>query len=260
MIIFHKKEQNPHNSTHSIDLQKLKLMKFTIDSKHREYYNLQGSVEFEALLDATQTGQLYSAICQTLAKRLKHPLEKVEHHPAELLFMQGYDLWREHPFIRKLVTSLHFSQIAADLEAKKSLRLGYTLYFPSPPLLVEAEPVLKSYQQLLQKHTSLISLSCLQGIESALMLCIKSPHELSPLPSSLFALKAGDGIYFKPTISFNFQDLLPRQGYAYLLIVYVKPMTVYTFQAHDPHGHYLKQWGYNYNDRLTDKLNPILLR
>ena len=77
----------------------------------------------------------------------------------------------------------------------------------------------------------------------------------------IFSAKAGNGVFFSPQATIDFQILFTkRQGFAYILVVYVQSTTVYILNTNDPHAHTLKKYGYVFGDKLSDKSNPIIYR
>ncbi len=227
-------------------------MKFAVHFQHRDYFNKQGFIEFQDLLSPAQLDPLNHSIQEVLAQRMNIPVIGLSEAQPQLLFLQGYDLWRSNPTIRKTVASPKLAEIASELTQQQPLRLGFDEYFPSP----------LNYLELL-KQGDLNGLSCIQGIVCGLMLCLKGPAVESPTTaaaSSIFSRIPGHAVFFHPTSPIDLQELGSNSEYAYLLITYVKSNAVYTFQPNDPHTHALKQWGYSFGDKLSDKLNPILTK
>jgi len=106
---------------------------------------------------------------------------------------------------------------------------------------------------------TLEDMSCIQGVLCGAIFCLSQPAEQEELPAStLFSTKVGNGVYFSPQMQIPFNELIDREGYTYLMVVYTKASAVYYFQEKDPHVHDFKHWGYNFGDRLSDRLNPLV--
>jgi len=216
-------------------------MKQTSDSQHRNYFNQHQLVEFEQLLIPAQLQQLKGAVSIALTEKTG-----AEATPQKL-FEGGRDLWRAHDNVRKIVGFKDLARIASELLEQSTIRLGYDMFFPGVDLM--------------GRTMTLQEMSSLQGVICGLMVCLEgsTSSETEETPS-IFARKAGNGVYFRPELLIDFSELNNRPGHSYLLIVYVQASTVYIFQENDPHAHAMKSLGYSFGDKLSDKLNPILIR
>lgn len=234
-------------------------MKFALDSNHRDFFQKNLAIEFDGLLDEKHLIPFKSHINMALAARLK---EKKEPQSPENLFMAGRDLWRMDASIRKIDAHRKFAEIASELITHKPLRLGYDQYIPAPPAPQVLGHHRTPYDDLLHRTPSLEEISSLQGLLCGLMLCIQAPDTIETQDThAIFSAKAGNGVFFSPQAIIDFQALVhKRQGFAYILIVYVQSSTVYILNTEDPHAHTLKNYGYVFGDKLSDKSNPIIYR
>lgn len=225
-------------------------MKFTIEGSHREFFEKNHRIEFESLLTFSQTGVLRERIHDALALRSKN------RGTAEEQFNHGRDLWRLSGDLRKTIMQQRFSEIAYELMGIKPLRIAYDQYFPFPDAQAKEG---SSYQNLICSGLTLQELSCVQGVVCGLMLCL-SGEGAAEASTSLFSQKAGNGVFFDAKFPLDFKDLYQRQGNEYLMITYAHSSSVYILNRNDPHTHEFKNLGYNFGDKLTDKLHPIIYR
>lgn len=232
-------------------------MKFIIDKEEREIFRKYGLIEFEGLFKEAQLKSLNQAITQILSKRtakVSVPLLQ-----DELLFQQGGDLWRENKEISKILSSADIPQIAAELTGQKPLRLGYDLFLPNSTPQKE----IGEYSKFLSQNKPLQDICCIQGAVCGFIFplegekegkeVIESEEEESPL---FLTNTEGNGVFFSSEVPLDFTKI----NSSYLMVVYVKALSVYIFKEEDPHPHGLKKQGYNFGDKLTNTLNPIVVR
>ncbi|MBA3721837.1 MAG: hypothetical protein H0W88_05495 [Parachlamydiaceae bacterium] len=242
-------------------------MKFAIAKEHRDFFNKHGGVEFDNFLTPEQVNQFNSAIDLALSQRLDVEVEKLRKVNSEQLFINGRDLWRLNTDLRKLVSQPRLAEIASELIESKPLRLGYDQLFPARHSANWSNTTANQvYSNFLLQSTSLEQISCLQGVLCGVMLCLSSPSQtqLENIEEEegldIFPSQAGNALFFQPTALFNLRKLLRHSEQRYYLVVYTQTQANYIFQSGDPLTHELKHLGYVLNDKLTDKLNPIIYR
>jgi hypothetical protein len=237
-------------------------MKFATTKEHRDFFQKQGWIEFEGLVPNDQLDAVNQAIDQTLAERLNTSPDNIGFSSSEKLYLQGRDLWRSHPVLHKFVTQPRFAEIAVELIEKKPLRLGYDQLFPScyHPLF----EISSAYSQFLKQIASLEAVSCLQGVACGLVFALSEKASILPERQAdgvdIFPNQAGHAIFFRPNVPVNWANVYSHFNQRFYLIVYTFASAYYQLQPHDPHTHALKRLGYIFNDRLSDKLNPIVYR
>lgn len=242
-------------------------MKFATAKEHRDFFHTHGWIEFENLVDSRLFPIAEQGAKEALSERLKLPIERLSKISSEKLFMNGRDLWRSQPILQKLATQAHFAEIAAELVEKRILRLGYDQFFPDlqhKPLLSENET---TFSNFLQKRGSLQEVSCMSDVICGFVLAFDDRKEAPAviLPETLsgidiFPSKKGNIIFFKPNLPINWISLEQHFGQTFYMVVYTSQTSHYALQLEDPHTHALKRLGYVFNDQLTDKLHPIVLR
>jgi hypothetical protein len=239
-------------------------MKFATAKEHRDFFQKQGWIEFEGLLSDSQLISVNQAIDQVLAERLNVSSDQVHLTSPEKLYLQGHDLWRSHSILHKFVAQARFAEIIGELIEKKPLRLGCDQFFPffyPGPFSKEQGSV---YSHFLNQTTSLEAVSCMQGVICGLLLALNEKEEFSSSEErgmegiDIFPRKAGNVIFFQPTIPINWSHLCKHVGQRFYLIIYTSVIAHYRLQPQDPHTHALKRLGYVFNDKLSDKLNPII--
>jgi len=232
-------------------------MKITVDSNHLDYFHKNNAIEFDSILTEKQLASLGEHIQRALTLRLEK-----ERTSPENLFKAGRDLFRVDSGIRKIVTQKHFAEIAFELTQQKPLRLGYDQFFHSSPTSLTLSPNQTPYVQLMNSKLTLQEVSSLQGVLCGLMICLKAEkREEKELETPvIFSRKPGNAVFFNPSAILNFEGLISGTDSNYLLIVYVHTSSVYILNTIDPNTYVLKNYGYSLGDRLSDKLNPIILR
>lgn len=234
-------------------------MKFTVDSNHLDYFKKNNAIEFDAVLTEKQLANLREHTKRVLAFRLEG-----EKMTPENLFKAGRDLFRADAGIRNIVTQKHLAEIAFELTQQKPLRLGYDQFYPSfPPMPSFINQNQNPYFQFLSSQPTLLEMSSIQGIQCGLMICLRAEEEKQNEQdaSLIFSNKPGNAVFFNPSAIVNFDRLTSATGESsYLLIVYVHAVSVYVLNTMDLNTHNLKTYGYSLGDRLSDKLNPVVLR
>lgn len=244
-------------------------MKFAIAKEHKDFFYKHGWIEFENFVSPEQLLLINAAVDQALADRLKIPLHKLPLHPSETFFLHGRDLSRSIAELRSFVLQARFSEIASELLEKKPLRLGYDQLFPArfnyPDFSINQKSK-KPYQSFIEQAATIEEVSSLEGVLGGLMICLKkeskqnSHTKFEPNGIDIFPKLPGQVIFFGPSTLINWNNLYSHEGHRFYLIVYAQLTTLYQLKSRDSHAHYLKQLGYIINEKLTDKLNPIVYR
>lgn len=237
------------------------MMKFATAKEHRNYFRRERHVGFECLLTEQQCAQLNSDIDKVLSQRLElRNASSLSGLTADKLFSQGRDLWRADHKLKKIILNRAFAQAAADLIEQKPLRIGYDQlllgYIPVRyPSLVP-----NPYSDFLKQTATLPEISCIQGVVCGLMLCLKAP----PLEDGIddivkvFPRVAGQGVFIASDHPIDFSILNGLPDARYLMIVYSQAASVYCHEERDPQIHYFRSLGYNFGDRLSEQLNPLV--
>lgn len=237
-------------------------MKFAIASEHRDFFLKSQRIEFESLISSDQLKLLNQAIDTVLAERLGIQIDQLPMQRSVKLFQAGHDLWRDHKEIKRISLQKQWAQFAADLTEQKALRIGYDQFFPSTSPTSHLNPQ-NQYQQFLQRSSTLQETSCLQRVLCGLMLCLdqnENAEKTKIPPASVLPAQAGNAVFFQPDLKIDWTQIYNSSNGRYLLIVYTHPTSVYVYQEGDPHAHALKQWGYNFGDKLLEKWHPIVFR
>ena len=222
-------------------------MRFALNLEHRDFYSKNGFVEFEHLLTLEQIETLQQAIDTTLATRLKITPSKLIQQSAAILFQAGFDLWRDHPLIKKALFKTTLSDIASQLFQAPLLRMGYDQYIDTRH--GTATP--------LTGHQTIEAQSCAKPLLGALILRLSpaTPHSVALIPSQI-----GSGIYVNPKTPLNWKELFAQSDLKLLILTYASPRALYYLEPNDPHTHSWKKLSYVFGDRLNDSVHPILYR
>lgn len=248
------------------------IMKFAITKEHRDYFEKEGWIEFEQFFTPDQIKQLNHLIDLAIATRAAIPSQKVSMLIAERLFMEGRDLWRYQEELKKMESQSRLGQVIFDLLDKKPLRLGYDQLFPSPHQQIwYTSGESKHYNEFIKQIATLEEMSCIQGIICGILIALSEPLPIEDKTVQLeegsleegidiFPKKRGNVIFFHPQRKINMKKIYSHPGQRFYLIVYTQSNASYHLQPRDPHTHHLKQLGYIFNDKLSDRLHPIVYR
>ena len=238
-------------------------MKFDIDKSHRDFFQKHGFIEFENIIPKDQIMQFNQAIDQSLENQLDKPFHKLT---SEQIFLKSRDLWRFNDFLKQLTIQVRLSGLVSEMIEKKPVRLGYTQFFPSysqqgSGLEKNKDP----YSNFLHQKTNLVNISSLSNVLCGLMVCLSEDDQVVNSNSiteevDIFSCKLGSVIIFQAETIINLECLLKHYSQRYYLIVYTENSSYYFPQSNDPFNYFLKHVGYVYNDKLSDKLNPIVYR
>jgi hypothetical protein len=240
-------------------------MKFATAKEHRDFFQKHGWIEFDGFISDEQLALANQAIDQVLAERLKISSDRLGLLSSEKFFLEGRDLWRSNQTLRKLAVQPRFVEISSDLIEKKPLRLGYDQLLPGYIKSEFLAPAQQVYSHFLEQTANLEDVSCLKGVVCGLILALggkqeRVPEKISSDGINIFPSQPGRVIFFKPNLLVNWNDLYNHAGQRFYMIVYTQAFAYYQLQPKDPHTHSLKRIGYVFNDKLNDKLNPIVYR
>lgn len=236
-------------------------MKFAVAKEHRDFFRKHHRIEFDGLLSKEQCQKLLDAKNAIVSERLHTSSANLKLMLGDDLLMAGYDLWRGNAAAKRIILQKPFAEIASELIELKPLRIGYDQFIPSFSSL--GSIISNRYRDWLFQATTLEEMSAMQGVLCGLMLClsepkkenVETPAEKTP---GLFSTKAGNGIFFAPQLPLDFKELSKLQGFTYLMVVYVKGVSVYVKMEADPHTNEFRQLGYNFGDRLSDRHHPLV--
>lgn len=171
-----------------------------------------GWIEFEGFLPQNECEALSTALLERVAKRLSSTREKLSRITVDRLYAAGRDLWRDIPRLKQLFCSQHFISTASQLTNKQSLILASDQWIPAGHALSPLN---------MSKHLSFQQLVC----------------------GCLLSLENGSARFMHP-------DRLPLFPHAQILIAYGTLSSVYVHNPLDPCNALLKEFGYNFGDRL----------
>ena len=248
-------------------------MKFATAKEHRDFFQKNGWIEFEDFISNEQLILINQSINQVLSDRLKVTPQRLRTISSENIYMQGRDLWRSNSPLQKFISQPRFGEIVSELVEKKVFRLGYDQLLPARYQVQFSESTSKIYTKFLEQSLTLEAVSCLQGVTCGIMFAlgeIENQESTNEMPASgsgdnseginVFPSKPGRVIFFQPNVNINWHELYSNPGQSFYLIVYTQATAHYQLQPQDPHTHDLKRLGYIFNDKLSDKLHPIVYR
>lgn len=223
------------------------MVKYAVDNAHREFFSRYRWIEFEELLSPSALAEINDAIDQVLAHRLIVPLGQIGRQDAQSSYSAGRDLWRDHKRIKQLVLQKPFAEIMAELVEERPLRIAFDQVVDVTPPPPKRQPM----------TLSLEAMTPFRGLVGGLILCLKPAVGFR---SAFFPTKAGNGICVLPTAELALGDLLSSVPQRYLIIGYGKAVTLFVHRPNDAYSSTLRSMGYNYGDRLVDRLHPVVIR
>lgn len=240
-------------------------MKFSVAKEHRDYFEKHGWIEFSSIFTPTQMTRLKEMVDQTLAARLKKRKEDLQKASPEVVFTEGRDLWRAAPELQELIAQPRLGQLIYELFGKKPIRLGYDQLLPPPALISDMQIGARtSYTQFIQKTMTLEETCCLSSLLCGMLIGLtpsSEPVEAETVKSvDVLPHAFGNVTFFRPNTPIDLKKLMEYPGQQFYLVVYTQSASYIQFLPQDPHAQTFKQYGYVYNDHLSDKLNPIIYR
>ena len=235
-------------------------MKIAVAKEHRDFYKKNGWIEIENIFSANQLSQINAAIDQSLAEKLTISPDKLFNALPETIYLQGHDLWRVSEYLRQLISQPRVAQIVSDLLEFKPLRVGFDQVLQAAS--ESRFPRSSHYAKFLQETVSLQSISSLKGLVGAMLICLNDPIEnLNEKENTdFFPNKAGNVTLLNPETPLDFSKLINSSKQRFYLITYAQSSSYYKHEPNDAHLHHLKMHGYSFNEKLTDRLNPIVYR
>ncbi|MGR3974068.1 MAG: hypothetical protein QRY72_05835 [Candidatus Rhabdochlamydia sp.] len=216
-------------------------MPFKIESKQRQFFHLNGYIEFESLFDHKAITTLTFHTDQTVIKRLPTQLLQT---PAPSLYKAGRDLWRDNTSLRKYMMMRSLAEVASDLTLKPSIRTGCDQLFRTSNVLSPSFLPLSSL-------SSLMSISPIIG--GFLIRLVEGPSSSCWIPHQV-----GSGVFLSSSHEFEWQELLQLPNQSFLLLCYTNDKALYIHQPLDPNTHTLKQQGYGFGDHLNNLHHPMI--
>lgn len=223
-------------------------MKYRIDNAHREFFSTFRWIEFEELLTSRDLAEVNEAIDAALAARLAIPPERLNKQTPEALATAGRDIWRDSPRLQQCVCQRRFAEMMADLVEERPLRLAFDQAivdwgFENPETPFASQ--------------SLETMSSLRGLVGGLILCLK---DATGPDIPFFPKKAGNGICISPSLELPLNHIYHGAEQRYLIIAYGRAVTLFVHQSDSAYGAALRNMGYNYGDRLVDRVHPVVIR
>ena len=234
-------------------------MNFAVIRQHRDFFRKHHWLECEGVFSEEETKRVAQGVAAALAARLKVKADALADMPPDKVFAAGHDLWRTDATLKKVLLHRNLAEIAGELTEQRPLRFGYDMLLPTAG---GSSKFTGPYKTLMDTSPTLTEICSIQGIICGAMICVSGPTDkksvVEKIDGTFLSDTPGNIIFFSPEWHLPFNEIINRPGYQYLMIVYVKPKSVYTRQDNDPHVHEFKQLGYQFGDKLTDILNPIV--
>ena len=242
-------------------------MKFALNKEIKDFFNQNGWINFDDFVPETKLIHINKKIDEVLAKRINIPSYRLSQIHAEILYNHGHDLWRNDPELKQFICQKSFVEIASELIEQKPLRLGYDQLLPSfatDSHLYLHDKDKKIYEPFIFQNTTLEEISSLDNILAGALVALEERASTAISDSNegkdIFPVLSGQVTFFKPDILVDWSRIAHYHPQRFYLIVYTGSHSSYIVKPKDPQGHYLKHLGYIINDKLNDKLHPIVYR
>jgi hypothetical protein len=189
-------------------------MNLEVTVQQIRHFTQFGWIEFEAFLSTEECLLLLSLAQDVVSRRLGVNIKTAS---WQRCYASGRDCWRDRSELRKFFHNPRFRIPAEELTGEKS-------------------SVLFVCDQWIPAHTSLqpLNLSAHLSLQGLVCGCL----------CALEGEEQGRVRFFHP-------ERLPLFQTSQFLIAYGTVRTVYIYNPHDPSTAYLKQFGYNFGDRLA---------
>lgn len=240
-------------------------MKIAIANEHKEFFRKHGWIEFNDFFTQDQIFLCNKHIKDSLVSRLKTIPEAISQKSSCELFSAGRDLWRESTNLLKFISQPKLAQISSELLDKRPLRLAYDQFYPDINSKQSVQKDL-SYSKFLDQNVSLEDVSSIKGILCGVMIGLSPAIEKIDIPPAesegmdIFPNGLGHVLFFLPDRKIDFKKYFLHPEQKYLLIVYAQSTSFYQPQLTDPQAYFIKQYGYDRNDKLTQQFHPIIYR
>jgi hypothetical protein len=211
-------------------------MHWTVTTQHKDFFQENHSILFDELIT------LESLIA--LKEEIRHEVQKLG---LTAFSMSGKDFTQKIASLNKFSLNKQWAKIFAELLMLKHLRYGYTqLIYPQKTSSLSLNKNLK-----VAARQNIQEISSIQGCLGGVIFCLdESFHEELPKP--------GSALFFDKEYPIPFDLLKDVDQGMFLMIIYCEKNSVYIHNDKDKETTYLRTFGYNYGDRLLDKLNPLV--
>lgn len=191
-------------------------MKYQITAEQHHFFSQNHYIQFEELFSASECAALVDVVHNSGKKR---------------------DLVQSEPRIKQTLLSPHLAGIASELCLKRPLRYAFDEVISEKPTF-----------------STLSSERCIQGLELAMMLCIKEGQNAE---FGIFATALGSATFFHPELAVSSESFC---GELALLVGWCSERSLYVCNMRDPFVHELKRLGYVFGDKLKSTTHPIVWR
>ncbi|MBN2479219.1 MAG: hypothetical protein JXA94_03240 [Parachlamydiales bacterium] len=213
-------------------------MKYLVLDSQINFYKEKGYIEFEEILKEEEILALENEI-EIL---LKNQLGDLESASFMQRYLAGRDLFRKSEFIKKISLRKNLASIAANLNNKKSLRIGYD------------QAIFSIGKNPFEDMVSLDNISAFQGLICAVIIKLDSNEATT---NSYLPSKRSNCIFVKNSFGINFEGIFANEQ-KFFMITYADLKTIYRLNKKDPCVNSLKKFGYVFGDVLKDEYNPII--
>ena len=232
-------------------------MRAAIDKQHVDFFKKNGWIHFEEVFSAEAIKNLKSLVDLGLTQRFTSEGRASAFQKAEEKFYWGRDLWRSSLELENFLKSPKLTNIIFELLSLNAMRVGFDQLLP----FLDKERVAhkEGYYKFLNRENPLRELFCIKELVAVVFICLNGfstdNDHLSMLPFKLGSISIAH-----PKTAANLKELFNNQNSQIYMIGYAAASAAYVNEQNDFHLNHLKKYGYSFNQKLSDKLNPALLR
>jgi len=228
-------------------------MKIIADSEQIRYFKEHHIIQFDDVISSARLEEVNNEIDIVLSKRTGARKEQAKKLPPAEVYPYTRDLWRDSDVIKKFDCQNRFADLVSSFFNTQKFLLGSDqLLVPESASSIGYQPY---YPQAFPEPKPLEEQSSIQGIHSALIVCLKGESDAS---DAVFPTHPGSVVMIGPDYLLPLGELEHNHTQRFLLISYVRHDALYLYRKEDPNTHYLKGLGYVFGDKLMQKGHPLI--
>jgi hypothetical protein len=211
-------------------------MHWTVSTQHKDFFQENHNIIFDDLLNEE------SLIA--LKEDLRHYIQKLG---ATAFAQAGKDICSNIASLNKFCFNKQWAKIFGELSMQKNIRFGFTqIFYP------HNNSKLNSFKESKEpKPQTLQEVSSIQGVLGGVLIPLQeSSHEE--------LVKPGSALFFDKDYLLPFDLFSKDSEGAFIMIVYCEKNSVYIHNPNDEQTIFFRTFGYNFGDRLVDKINPLV--
>jgi len=226
-------------------------MKIVADPEQIRYFKEHRIIQLDDVVPSSRLNEVNDEIDTILSKRTGAKKEVVSQLPPAEVYPYARDLWRDGEVIKKFDCQNRFADLLSNFFVSQKFILGSDqLLAPEFSSSMGYEPY---YPQAFLEPKHLEDLGSIQGVHSALIVCLQGESERD---NTVFPTCPGSVTVVDPNYAVPFGELATNLSQRFLMITFADPDALYLYHEGDPNTHYWKSQGYVFGDKLMQKGHP----